>query len=273
MFKFLRSQAKVFYWVIAATFILFLFLGGMTGRGCRAPGTRQAEPGVVGYVNGQRIAAQQYDYAVRQQLNQMNQQAQGRELNANQVALAREQAWDALVQNTIFQQEIEARGLKATDDEVLAVFENSPPPELLAQYRTETGQIDMARYYSDLQNPDVDWSQAESYVRSLMSPSTWVSCSPTWRANSNQATRKSATITTLILRTIPPELAPTFSSSSSPSPPVKLTKKRSAPSCWTFVTKSLRTSRLSSPPPRATARTLQAPHGAGSSVVLIATGW
>ena len=41
MFKFLRSQAKVFYWVIAGTFILFLFLGGMTGRGCQAPGTKK----------------------------------------------------------------------------------------------------------------------------------------------------------------------------------------------------------------------------------------
>ena len=96
MFKFLRSQAKIFYWVIAATFILFLFLGGMTGRGCTAPGTRQAEPGVIGYVNGQQISAQQYEYAVRQQLNQMSQQAQGRDLNANQVALAREELVELL---------------------------------------------------------------------------------------------------------------------------------------------------------------------------------
>ena len=42
MFKFLRSQAKIFYWVIAATFILFLFLGGMTGRGCQPPGAKKS---------------------------------------------------------------------------------------------------------------------------------------------------------------------------------------------------------------------------------------
>jgi parvulin-like peptidyl-prolyl isomerase len=168
MFKFLRSQAKVFYWVIAATFILFLFLGGMTGRGCQAPGTRQAEPGVVGYVNGQRITSQQYQFALSQQMGMMRQQAQGRELTSNQVAMAAQQAWDALVQNAIFEQEIEDRGIKATDQEVLDTFQNNPPPELLAQYRTEEGSLDLDRYYADLQNPEVDWSQAENYVRSLI---------------------------------------------------------------------------------------------------------
>ena len=78
MFKFLRSRAKVFYWVIASTFILFLFLGGMTSRGCNAPGTRQSEPGVIGYVNGTRITSQMYQMAVSQQMNMMRQQAQCR---------------------------------------------------------------------------------------------------------------------------------------------------------------------------------------------------
>ena len=133
MFKFLRSQAKVFYWVIAATFILFLFLGGMTTRGCNAPGTRRAEPGVVGYVNGERITSQQYQNAVAMQLNQMQQQGQAREIDANQRALAQQQAWDSLVYQTLFMQEIRARGLTATDEEILAVFRDSPPPELLGR--------------------------------------------------------------------------------------------------------------------------------------------
>ncbi len=168
MFKFLRSQAKVFYWVIAATFILFLFLGGMTGRGCQAPGTKKIQAGVIGTVNGQDITAQQYDYAVRQQRAQMRQQGQNRELNANQMAAANQQAWDSMVQAAIFQQAIEEMGITVSDEEVLSVFESSPPPELLAQYRDEQGKVDMDRYFADLQNPAVDWSQQESYIRAIL---------------------------------------------------------------------------------------------------------
>jgi parvulin-like peptidyl-prolyl isomerase len=168
LFKFLRSQAKVFYWVIAATFILFLFLGGMTGRGCQAPGTKKYEAGVIGTVNGTNITAQQYDYAVRQQRAQIRQQGQDRELNANQIAVANQQAWDSLVQAAIFQQAIKEMGITVSDDEVLAVFENNPPPELLAQYRDENGNVDINRYFADLQNPAVDWSQQEAYIRAML---------------------------------------------------------------------------------------------------------
>ncbi|MEN8005628.1 MAG: peptidylprolyl isomerase [Candidatus Krumholzibacteriota bacterium] len=168
MFKFLRSQAKVFYWVIAATFILFLFLGGMTGRGCQAPGSKKYEAGVIGTVNGAEITAQQFDYTVRQQRAQMRQQAQNRELNANQFAAADQQAWDSLIQAAIFAEAIEEMGITVSDEEVLSVFENNPPPELLAQYRDQSGNVDINRYYADLQNPEVDWSQQEAYIRAML---------------------------------------------------------------------------------------------------------
>ncbi len=168
MFKFLRSQAKIFYWVIAATFILFLFLGGMTGRGCQAPGQKQYEAGVIGTVNGAKITAQQYDYSVRQQRAQLSQQAQGRELNANQFAAADQQAWDSLIQAAIFAEAIDEMGITVSDEEVLSVFENSPPAELLARYRDENGNVDINRYYADLQNPEVDWTQQEAYIRAIL---------------------------------------------------------------------------------------------------------
>ncbi len=168
MFKFLRSQAKIFYWVIAASFILFLGLGGMTSRGCQAPGTKKFQAGIIGTVNGADITGQQYDYAVRQQRGQMRQQSQNRELNANQNAAASQQAWDSLVQAAIFQQAIEKRGIKVSDEEVLSVFENNPPPELLARYRDENGNVDMNRYFADLQNPAVDWTQQEAYIKASL---------------------------------------------------------------------------------------------------------
>lgn len=168
MFKFLRSQAKLFYWVIAATFILFLFLGGLTSRGCQAPGTQRMEAGVVGSVNGVKISAQNYDYAYRQTLAQMRAQSAGRDLNANQYASAREMAWDYMVRNVIIEQALKEYDIRVSDEEVLDAFQNNPPPELLQAYRTQDGQIDMERYYADLSNPAMDWSQHEAYLRSIL---------------------------------------------------------------------------------------------------------
>ncbi len=169
MFQFLRSQAKVFYWVIAATFILFLFLGGMTsGRGCSPDGSRQFDAGVAGTVNGDKISRQAYQMAVSQQTAQMRQQAPNRDLNSNQYAQAEQSAWDGLVQAMIFQQAIEEMKIEVSDEEILSVFENNPPPELLAQYRDAEGNVDINRYYADLQNPEVDWSAQEAYLRQVL---------------------------------------------------------------------------------------------------------
>jgi len=169
MFKFLRSQAKVFYWVIAGSFVLFLFLGGMTGRGCQAPGTKKRiEAGVIGSVNGDKITSQSFDFAVQQQLAQMRQQNRGQQLNADQIATANQQAWDALVANLIFEQAVAARKIKVSDEEVLDVFRNNPPPQILAQFRDEAGNVDMDAYYAALQNPENDWTSTENYVRTMI---------------------------------------------------------------------------------------------------------
>ncbi|MBE0565030.1 MAG: peptidylprolyl isomerase [Krumholzibacteria bacterium] len=170
MFKLLRSKAKVFYWVIAGSFFLFLGLGGLTGRGCQPPGTNPYESGVVGAVNGRTIAAQDYDFTVRQQTALMRQQTPGGDLNANQYAAARERAWDEMVRNALVEQAIAARKIKASDAEVLDAFQNNPPMELLDAYRDENGAIDLERYFADLQNPEADWSRAEQYVREVYLP-------------------------------------------------------------------------------------------------------
>ena len=168
MFKYLRSQAKIFYWVIAATFILFLFLGGMTGRGCQPPGSDNLESGVIGTVNGTKIMGQDFEYAYRQMLAQMRQGSNSRELNANQYATARERAWEYMVRDVILEQAIKELSITVSDEEVIDVFQNNPPAELLAAYRDERGQVDYKRYYADLQNPENDWSRAEVFVRSLI---------------------------------------------------------------------------------------------------------
>ncbi len=166
MFKFLRSNAKFFYWVIAATFIAFIFVAwGMDvagGGGAAGPAI-----GSIGSVDGVDISAQQYEMAVQQIQAGMRRNNPDRPLTANQVALAREQAWDQVVRETILYKEIAKRNLTVTDAEVLRIFKESPPPEILAAFADETGQPDLQAYYAALGNPNagINWVQAENYVR------------------------------------------------------------------------------------------------------------
>jgi parvulin-like peptidyl-prolyl isomerase len=168
MFQFLRSQAKMFYWVIAGSFAIFgFFMYAGDNFSCSKKVARR-DAGIIGSVNGQRLTAQAFDQAVRQQLNAMRQQSPDRELTANQMAMAQDRAWESLVQSAIVEQAIRQRKIKVTDQEVLDVFRNNPPAEVLAQYRDESGNVDMNRYYADLQNPKNDWSQIEAYVREML---------------------------------------------------------------------------------------------------------
>ncbi|MCP4571968.1 MAG: hypothetical protein GY838_06400 [bacterium] len=165
MFKFLRSRAKIFYWVIAISFIGFGTFASFGSGSCEGPGARRMAQGVVGTVNGVDIPAQAYDNMVRQQTGAMRQQAAGNELTSNQYAMARDRAWNALVQDAVIQSAVDERDIDVTDAEVLEAFQTNPPPELLSAYRTEEGGVDLDRYFADLNNPDADWSLAESYVR------------------------------------------------------------------------------------------------------------
>lgn len=169
MFKLLRSKAKFLYWFIAISFILFMGLTNMGGQGCQSSLQQGPEAGIIGSVDGAKIYAQEYDQFYRQLLAQMRQQSPTRELNPNQYATAQQRAWDGLVRSRIMDKAMDELDIQVADNEVLERFETNPPPQVLANFRNpETGQIDMDAYFAALQNPDVDWSGIENFVRNLM---------------------------------------------------------------------------------------------------------
>lgn len=163
MFKFLRSNAKFFYWVIAATFVAFIFLAwGMDMAGGGA-----GQQVHVGKINGVDIPAWSFDRAVQEVQADMRRQAPDRTLTPNQVALAREQAWDQIVREHILMAEVQRRGLRVSDEEVLRIFRENPPPEILAAFVDEDGEPDLQAYYNALGNPasGINWPQVEQWVR------------------------------------------------------------------------------------------------------------
>jgi len=166
MFKFLRSKAKFFYWVIAASFILFIFLAwGMDFRSRRGSTTRSD---LIGSVNGYAITARDWDTAYQAQLAQMRQQNSDRPLTANQVARASEQIWQSLVRDRLVEAEIARLGLTATDQEILSILKDDPPPALLAYFQDEEGNPNLAAYLDALRDPNRDWTAAENYLRYML---------------------------------------------------------------------------------------------------------
>ncbi|MBT3317525.1 hypothetical protein HN388_06040, partial [bacterium] len=165
MFKFLRSRAKVMFWIIIVTFVASIFiLWGMQAGGNKS-GRNNNEVSTIGSINGIKITGQEWQYYYQNYINRWKQQSQGQPLSANQYVQAGEAVWDMLLKRKLEQVEIDARGLGITDAELKDILVNSPPPELLQQYLNEEGNIDMDRYYSDLHNPEHDWSNVENYIR------------------------------------------------------------------------------------------------------------
>ena len=165
MFKFLRSNAKFFYWIIAATFVAFIFLAW--GMDIAGGGSSGGNRGAVGAVDGVEISAWSFERAVQEiQAGMRRQQADGN-LTTNQIALSRDQAWEQLVRQQILTAEVRRRGLTVSDREIERIFRESPPPEITAAFTDEQGQVDMQAYYNALGNPasGINWAQVEQWVR------------------------------------------------------------------------------------------------------------
>jgi len=172
MFSMLRSKAKIFYWVIAVSFILFgvVFSYGSSYKGCNnGDSGGQDQYGLVGEINGTALTAAQFEDMYAQILAYTKNQYQGREMNANQYASAREQAWNQLLRQVLVTQAIEKNDIQVSDIELKNRFEQNPPPALLNNFRDpNTGVVNMEMYYAELQNPDNDWSGPEAYVRQVI---------------------------------------------------------------------------------------------------------
>ena len=166
MFKLLRTRAKIFYWIIASSFILFTFV--VWGADCNSSNTRNGGPQEIGSINGSKISYEEYDNWYRNHLAQLRQQYQDRPLTANQRAQAGENVWNSILRTKLQEQAVADRGFKVSDAEVLDRLKNNPPMELLAQYRSADGQVDMDAYLADLADPTRDWTQIEAYIRQVI---------------------------------------------------------------------------------------------------------
>jgi peptidyl-prolyl cis-trans isomerase D len=187
MLKKLRENMKMILWITIISFVGLIFLAwGMDIQSGRGP-----SPGTIAKVNGYTITGGELEQAVRGTFDAYRQQF-GRLPSDAETDALREQAWTNLVQQILLTQEAEKRGLTATDEEVVYSVRMDPPAFVTQQEVFQTdGQFDPAKFREYLNDPLMDWSALENYVRATL-PVSKLQDLITWGAKVSQSELREA---------------------------------------------------------------------------------
>ncbi|MFO7526816.1 MAG: peptidylprolyl isomerase [Ignavibacteriaceae bacterium] len=123
----MRSLAPAFILTVGGLFVLFMVISDSNVLEALGGGTSS-----LGVVNGVEITYQEFQQAYEQQ-REMQQQQSDQELTEDQVEQLRDQVWESLVTNILFQQLIDDYGLTVFDEEVREIILGDNPPEFLKQ--------------------------------------------------------------------------------------------------------------------------------------------
>ena len=166
MLKAMRKLTKQILWIVIAAFVgTIIFAWGMEFS------ARKQGRGSLATINGQDIQLTTFQTYYDQALRQAE-QTQGRVDNQTAYQI-REQVWDQIVSDVLFQQEVERRGISVTNAELFEYLKRFPPQEIMQNpaFQTPEGEFDYQKYLQALADPRVPWEQVEPYVRSNLSMS------------------------------------------------------------------------------------------------------
>ncbi len=126
-------------------------------------------------INSKEISYQDYERIVQQQVEQMRQQNQGKDIDDATMNQIRDQVWNSLVSQTISQQAIEKYGIKVTDKEILDWIYNRPetlPEPIKKNFMDSTGVFNAGFYQQALGMKTKEatqfWSQVENFCRETL---------------------------------------------------------------------------------------------------------
>ena len=163
------------------------------GLGMEVTGAGGGRRGELGSVNGTPVTAEAFQRRVQQLEQQFRSQGNGK-ITAEQERQIQDRAWDDLVGEILTQQELDRRGIRATDDEIRYAALNIPAPAYQQQEVFQTnGQFDLNKYRAYLSSPqasDEVLSELEQYYRGMIpqsklqeqiSAGVWLSDAQLWR--------------------------------------------------------------------------------------------
>jgi parvulin-like peptidyl-prolyl isomerase len=148
----IREKSPKF--IIAGAAVIFIFLiifdwgfdiSGRKGRGA----TRE----LLGSVNGKEVNYKQYSELVRRTVENQKKQ-QNNEVDAETERQIRSQVWSQMVDEQLFEQEIDRLGITVSNQEIRDIVMGSNPPDFLVQqFKDSTGTFRRDAYQSAMMDP------------------------------------------------------------------------------------------------------------------------
>ena len=149
----IRERLTTFFSVFAGLFVVYIVLDwGMDITGRRH--NQQTQAGLeVGKIDGDPISYKDFSEIVRQMADNQKTQT-GTEPDENQMRNIRDQVWNQLVEQRLFDEQAKQFNISVTDQELIDWVRGDNPPDFLrSQFVDSTGTFDRQRYESALLDP------------------------------------------------------------------------------------------------------------------------
>lgn len=164
----IRANTKWVMVVMAVAFAAWLVLDWVNQKDQAA--TLGVNP-VIATINGQEVRnsrwSESYSFAIDRA-----RAVSGRSLNDEETRQIESEAWEAMIQDILVEQEIERLGIEVTETEIRQAFRTSPPPDLMRHPAFQTnGAFDYSKYQDFFRDPSVDEQllmQIEMYYRQTL---------------------------------------------------------------------------------------------------------
>jgi peptidyl-prolyl cis-trans isomerase D len=158
----MRSLAPAFILSVGALFVLFMVLSDS-----KLMEIFGAHGNNVGSVNGQDISYQEFVKAIDQQKENQKKQT-GQDIDEENMDQFRDQVWDAVVNQTLVEDQIKKFGITVSNEEVRDIILGDNPPQILKQnFIDSTGKFNRQAYDQAIMDPrnKAPLIQAEDYVK------------------------------------------------------------------------------------------------------------
>ena len=161
---------KTVLWVVVVTFVAtMVFVWGADLQGVSCTNTAPQGEQWVGKVGKQGMSLREYDRRYRQAISQLAQDRQaGQIISEDERLRVQDQVFDQMVNETLFNLEVDRLGLQPSEAEIGDILQYDPPELLKQQFRNEQGEFDRNAYELALNNPNIDWTPFENYVRNIL---------------------------------------------------------------------------------------------------------
>jgi len=144
----LRKKQKIIVYIVAIAFILGIGAGGIFG-GSQILGFFGGD--YLGKVNRTKISPQMYNQKI-QEIEQRYRE-QGQNIDERMRGSIQHTAWEELVNEILWEQQVKKHKIKVTDAEIKNAMENDIPQDLLQNENLQTnGVFDKQKYFDALNN-------------------------------------------------------------------------------------------------------------------------